>query len=172
MLGGFTCGQPNNSFNPTRDSMALIILLAARVGWLSRGRVNSGVRRLVEPVETRTMESKRCRARLDCGETRLKVVRRLARVIHPRSGVSSQLGASRIVRVEGHCNSAGGLNGRVKKGLSGCAWRARLRRAPPNNSLQRSANSAACIREARVLVQLSARPLNSGVRLMPAYSGG
>jgi hypothetical protein len=35
--------QHNNSFNPTRDSMALIILPAAQVGCCSRGQVNSGV---------------------------------------------------------------------------------------------------------------------------------
>jgi hypothetical protein len=42
--------SPNNSFNPTRDSMTFMMLPAAQVEGCSRGRVNSGVRFLLNGV--------------------------------------------------------------------------------------------------------------------------
>jgi len=41
--GGMNALQHNNSLNPTRDSVAFIILLAAQAEGCSRGRVNSSV---------------------------------------------------------------------------------------------------------------------------------
>jgi hypothetical protein len=46
--------QHNNSLNPTRDSMVVVMISAAQVEGCSRGRVNSGV---MSPRRMESMES-------------------------------------------------------------------------------------------------------------------
>jgi hypothetical protein len=56
----------------------------------------------------------------------------------------------------------GALNGKIND--EGSGEEERSRRTKSNNSFDRSANSAAFIRETWMLDALNARPVNSGVR--------